>query len=1797
MRFYIVVFSFFLLTTGIAQVGKTNITSRSNGFDISIQFNDVSNFIINQKNQKILKYHNAIDESTPGNPALPSKTFFIAIPPHSKIIASLSEQNYNHLQDVGVSLNPFVELKDDSSIITKESEPALNAFSEDQFPISEIEILGYTWLRDFYCAIVRINTHKYYWKKKEITELISANLKIDFDSVKPFEKNVSSQGEFDKSLREIILNYDSAVEFRSFAPNSISSDSTGQWIDYSKQYLKMGVAQDGIYHISFSDLTNSGIDINNINPKTFKLFSKGLQVPIYVSGEEDLIFDENDYIEFWATKNYESDNYRKIVQTGEDYINYLNKYSDTTIIWLTWGGDEGLRTNMVNNYNFSLTDTIFTHKVKFHFESDVRLWYYDDVSPRTQLTFWQEHKVWTWRTLQQNQTSSFNFVVSNAVPNTEVKTIARLISNAIDNPNNTHKFSSGLNSLPQQDTIEFNYRKTVNLNSTFSSNSLINGTNTYKIFGLTTNAAYHRALIDWADIEYERFNFASNDSIKIILEPNLSVAERIIRVDNILIDDSLIILWKITDGHKKFVDFHKAGSSIFFSDFNKGGDEYIVIKNDFVKKPKFYQSKTFTNLRDVTNGADYLLISNRELNQSVINYYNFISENYPIRSKLVYVDDIFDEFSFGQPEPEAIKRFIEYTHSSWQLPKPSYLTLIGDAKYDYKNVFVSPTGKVRKNLVPSYGFPVSDLWYATIDSFNANIPQMYVGRIPAENNAQVEFYLNKHQKYKQRVFDDWNKTFLFFSGGDISDATQLQQIYQTNQNLFNSVVKPAPVGGIGTHFYKTANPQTNFGPYTRDEVREVIKKGSLFISYIGHSGTQTWDNGVVDVQDISNSSDNKLPLITDFGCSTGKFAEADVDAFGELFICGDADGQAIAYLGNSSWGYLSTSLNFPGYFYRKLLFDSSLTLGQAHFLAKIQQFNETGFSEVNRVFNYSNIFFGDPIIKFRNPTKPNFVINQNTFSTTENEPNDLLDSVEVNFIINNWGKVINDSLLIKFSENWNDSLVFEKTFKILIPLFEQKLSLTLPITKRVGEHTISLELDPFNELEEIYENDNTANFVFNVFSTSLKPIITESFYSTNLFDLNLLNPLRKLDNTPDKILFSFSDNVDFIGAENSIYDFDTVSTTLTLSNYQNNKRYWFRAKINSDNFEWSKMFSFKTNDKKFSWFIDKDHNQSDIIKSNIKFDSSKAGWSLETALNTLEVFSAGFSDGEFGSILFNGEEKLPTTFYWGIATAEINPITLVPSNFKYFLFYDPSPADSMKKYLDNLPIGSIVAMAICSDGAQAVLNRTGGAVLRQTIKEFGSIKIDSVQYRNSWSLIGVKGAEPGSVPESFKKTFFGVAASDSSKFVEYDEGFALFPKIGKSIGWLNVFKLDSLPVASTLSYLPLGIKSNQEIDTLSVINFESDSSLLAYVNSDLYPEIRLLVKFNANNQKESPLLKSIGVNYIPPPELAINYQVVSLSNDSVYQGNPLNLFFEVHNVGKSKADSFNVKVELVKPDKSKRVLLDSLILSLNEQSKIPFNLVYNSNQYDGYGNMTFLISIDTEQKQLEIFEDNNIYEEPFFVIKDSTISSVTETSITALFDGTEIMNGDFVSAKPSIEVNLSYPVWFPIYDTTAVDFYLNTNRISYEELKINYDTINRIANYQFSPALSDGDYSFRIYGVDVDGKMQTQPGFEKYFIVQNRLEALNVYNYPNPFSEKTYFTFLLTQIPERIKIKIFTIAGRLIKEIEVEKSQLTVGFNRIEWNGKDQDEDNLANGVYIYKLIAIDAEKKFATTQKLVIAR
>ncbi len=89
-----------------------------------------------------------------------------------------------------------------------------------------------------------------------------------------------------------------------------------------------------------------------------------------------------------------------------------------------------------------------------------------------------------------------------------------------------------------------------------------------------------------------------------------------------------------------------------------------------------------------------------------------------------------------------------------------------------------------------------------------------------------------------------------------------------------------------------------------------------------------------------------------------------------------------------------------------------------------------------------------------------------------------------------------------------------------------------------------------------------------------------------------------------------------------------------------------------------------------------------------------------------------------------------------------------------------------------------------------------------------------------------------------------------------------------------------------------------------------------------------------------------------------------------------------------------------------------------------------------------------------------------------------------------------------------------------------------------------------------------------------------------------VVNYPNPFSSETKFTFQTNREGAALHIKIYTISGRLIRELE---GVSMAGYNdELIWDGRDEDGDLVANGIYLYKIILTESGKSKEVIEKMV---
>jgi len=274
---------------------------------------------------------------------------------------------------------------------------------------------------------------------------------------------------------------------------------------------------------------------------------------------------------------------------------------------------------------------------------------------------------------------------------------------------------------------------------------------------------------------------------------------------------------------------------------------------------------------------------------------------------------------------------------------------------------------------------------------------------------------------------------------------------------------------------------------------------------------------------------------------------------------------------------------------------------------------------------------------------------------------------------------------------------------------------------------------------------------------------------------------------------------------------------------------------------------------------------------------------------------------------------------------------------------------------------------------------------------------------------------------------------------------------------------------------------------------------------------------------------------------------------------------------------FNGRVSINNGKFSTEFVVPKDISYENKKGKIIFYFLNNSVDGLGYtdrvivGGTDSSVSNDGKGPAIEIFFDdvafNNSYlvgPNPNLIVKlsDDTGLNTTGTGVGHKLEG--ILNQQL---------------------TNPIDF---TNHFKGD---LNAGGKSGMIDYKFT-GLQDGEYQLLVKAWDVFNNYSEENSF--FSVVEdNDLIIRDVYNYPNPFSGKTQFTFQqnLTKAID-VKIKIYTIAGRLINELE--RNNLNEKFVVIDWDGIDKDGDKLASGTYLYKVIVKSADGEF---QKSVLGK
>ena len=87
-------------------------------------------------------------------------------------------------------------------------------------------------------------------------------------------------------------------------------------------------------------------------------------------------------------------------------------------------------------------------------------------------------------------------------------------------------------------------------------------------------------------------------------------------------------------------------------------------------------------------------------------------------------------------------------------------------------------------------------------------------------------------------------------------------------------------------------------------------------------------------------------------------------------------------------------------------------------------------------------------------------------------------------------------------------------------------------------------------------------------------------------------------------------------------------------------------------------------------------------------------------------------------------------------------------------------------------------------------------------------------------------------------------------------------------------------------------------------------------------------------------------------------------------------------------------------------------------------------------------------------------------------------------------------------------------------------------------------------------------------------------------------NYPNPFNPETSISYSVSQ-PQHVKLEVYNMKGQLVKTLLNKQVETANTKLNVVWNGKDNNNNDVSSGIYLYKLIT----DNYSKTNKMILMK
>lgn len=380
------------------------------------------------------------------------------------------------------------------------------------------------------------------------------------------------------------------------------------------------------------------------------------------------------------------------------------------------------------------------------------------------------------------------------------------------------------------------------------------------------------------------------------------------------------------------------------------------------------------SLRNIDPKPELLIVTNSLL-ASQAERLSDHKKSLGIASKVVILEDIYDQFGYGSKDITAIRNFLAFHfHKDRKLKNVMFF---GKGTYDYK-------GKQggRPNLVPTYSSrnslnPLTT--YSSDDYFgflewgqgeweesNAGDEDLKigVGRIPAINLAEAREMVNKIISYETgtAISGDWKRNIAFFADdGDnnihLKDAEAHAAFLSENHPEF--LIQKLYLD----RFEQVRNGAVQSSPEARERLKDTVKEGVLLLNYIGHGNETTLTaERVFTVSDLNDWPETPyLPLYVTATCEFGRHDSPLIRSAAEELLFVEKKG-AIGLL--TTGRPVFSSVNFT---LNKAFIETVFQKPNGESLDLGEIFRITKNNSQNGPFNRNFSLLGDPSLKLAIP--------------------------------------------------------------------------------------------------------------------------------------------------------------------------------------------------------------------------------------------------------------------------------------------------------------------------------------------------------------------------------------------------------------------------------------------------------------------------------------------------------------------------------------------------------------------------------------------------------------------------------------------------------------------------------------------------------------------------------------------------------------------------------------------------------------------------------------------------------------